>query len=91
MQPLEDDARLVQAICSGDEQAMGRLYDRYSGLVYSVALRVLTDSGVAEDILQDVFMQLWRNPKAFDSSRGRLPALAGGDHAQSRHRCVIAA
>lgn len=53
---------------------MGQLYDLYSSLVYSVALRILGDTGAAEDILQEVFMQLWRSPEAFDSSRGSLPA-----------------
>jgi RNA polymerase sigma-70 factor (ECF subfamily) len=42
--------------------------------VYSVALRVLGNTGTAEDIQQDVFMQLWRNPGAFDASRGNLGA-----------------
>jgi len=56
---------------------MAVLYDRYSSIVYSVALRILGDSGAAEDILQEVFMQLWRSPGAFDSSRGNLaPWLA---------------
>jgi RNA polymerase sigma-70 factor, ECF subfamily len=56
---------------------MTELYDRYSGIVYSVALRVLGDTGAAEDVLQEVFMQLWRNPGLFDSSRGNLaPWLA---------------
>lgn len=68
------DARLVSAVRSGNEQAMGQLYDLYSSLVYSVALRILGDTGAAEDILQEVFMQLWRSPEAFDSSRGSLPA-----------------
>jgi RNA polymerase sigma-70 factor (ECF subfamily) len=53
---------------------MAVLYDRYSSLVYSVALRVLADTGAAEDVLQEVFMQLWRNPSVFDSSRGNLGA-----------------
>ncbi len=53
---------------------MAALYDRYSPVVYSVALRVLGDTGAAEDVQQDVFMQLWRNPGAFDSSRGNLGA-----------------
>jgi len=65
---------LVSAMRSGDENALGQLYDRYSSLVYSVALRVLGDTGAAEDILQEVFMQLWRNPGVFDSSRGNLGA-----------------
>ena len=53
---------------------MAQLYERYSPIVYSVALRVLGDTGRAEDILQDVFMQLWRRPDSFDASRGSLPA-----------------
>ena len=65
---------MVVRIRTGDEQAMAQLYDRYSSIVYSVALRVLGDTGGAEDVVQDVFMQLWRNPAAFDSSRGSLPA-----------------
>jgi RNA polymerase sigma-70 factor (ECF subfamily) len=67
------DALLVSAIRSGDEAAMAELYDRYSGVVYSVALRVLGDTGAAEDILQEVFLQLWRNPEIFDADRGSLP------------------
>ena len=74
LQEASRDARLILAIRSGSEQAMGELYDLYSSLVYSVALRVLRDAGAAEDILQEVFMQLWRTPSAFDSSRGSLPA-----------------
>jgi RNA polymerase sigma-70 factor, ECF subfamily len=66
------DARLVSAIRSGDEQAMEQLYQRYSAIVYSVALRVLGDTAAAEDILQDVFMKLWRSPDVFDASRGSL-------------------
>ena len=56
---------------------MTLLYDRYSSIVYAVALRVLGDTGAAEDVLQEVFLQLWRNPGAFDSNRGNLgPWLA---------------
>jgi RNA polymerase sigma-70 factor (ECF subfamily) len=68
------DNSLVSAVRSGDENAMATLYDRYSPIVYSVALRVLGDTGAAEDVLQEVFMQLWRNPGGFDSSRGNLAA-----------------
>ena len=67
------DAELLWAIRSGDEPAMEHLYDRHSSIVYSVALRVLGDTGSAEDIVQEVFMQLWRNPKVFDATRGSLP------------------
>jgi len=74
LEEVSPDAGLVAAIRSGDQSAMAALYDRYSSVVYSVALRVLGDTGAAEDVLQDVFMQLWRKPGAFDSSRGRLGA-----------------
>ena len=68
------DAEIIARIYSGDEGAMALLYDRYSNVVYAVALRVLSDGSAAEDILQDVFMQLWRNPQAFNASRGSLAA-----------------
>src|SRR5580693_6068470 len=79
------DVTLVSAIRSGDERAMAQLYDRYSGIVYSVALRVLGDTGAAEDILQEVFMQLWRNPDVFDANRG---SLAGWLAVIARNRAV---
>lgn len=68
------DLTLVSAMRAGNEDALAQLYDRYSPVVYSVALRVLGDTGKAEDVLQEVFMQLWRNPEVFDSSRGNLGA-----------------
>jgi RNA polymerase sigma-70 factor (ECF subfamily) len=56
---------------------MADLYDRYAGVVYGVALRVLANTTAAEDVVQEVFLQLWRNPQAFDADRGRLaPWLA---------------
>lgn len=57
---------------SGDQGAMAELYDRYSSVVYAVALRVLGETGAAEDVLQEVFLQLWRKPGAFDAARGSL-------------------
>lgn len=76
---------LVSAIGSGDQAAMSKLYDRYSGIVYAVALRVLGDTAIAEDILQDVFLKLWRSPWAFDPRRG---SLAGWLAVMSRNRSI---
>jgi len=59
---------------SGDQSALAELYDRYSAVVYAVALQVLGDAGAAEDVVQEVFLQLWRNPAAFDAARGSLGA-----------------
>jgi RNA polymerase sigma-70 factor (ECF subfamily) len=74
--PKEERALLAR-IGAGDESAMSDLYGRYSGIVYGVALRVLGSTAAAEDVLQEVFLQLWRNPQAFDSDRGKLaPWLA---------------
>jgi RNA polymerase sigma-70 factor (ECF subfamily) len=68
---------MVTALKAGDQSAVAQLYDRYSAVVYAVALRVLGDTGAAEDVLQEVFLQLWRNPAAFDAARGSLaPWLA---------------
>lgn len=68
------DLALVARIASGDEGAMAQVYDRFASIVYAVALRVLGDTEAAEDILQEIFLQLWRNPAAYDSSRGSLGA-----------------
>jgi len=80
-----DDIRLVARIRAGDEQAMSELYDRYAKVVYAVALRVLQETSAAEDVLQDIFLQLWRNPDAFDASRGSLAAWLA---VISRHRAI---
>ncbi|MGA9720633.1 MAG: sigma-70 family RNA polymerase sigma factor [Acidobacteriaceae bacterium] len=67
-----DDAALLMRMGQRDENAMEDLFRRYSGVVYSVALRVLHDSGQAEDVLQEVFLHLWRSPAAFVQQRGSL-------------------
>lgn len=84
---MTSDLALVTAIRSGDQGAMAALYDRYSSIVYSVALRVLQDTGAAEDVLQEIFMQLWRNPGAFDANRGNMAAWLA---VISRHRAIDA-
>src|ERR1700748_3542263 len=68
----QDDAALLALVQRGDDSAMASLFDRYSKIVYSVALRVLRDPASAEDVLQEVFMQIWRNPDGFVATRGSL-------------------
>jgi len=80
-----DDSRLVARIRNGQQEAMAELYDRYGSIVYGVALRVLQDTGAAEDVLQEVFLQLWRTPDSFDASRGNLSAWLA---VISRHRSI---
>jgi RNA polymerase sigma-70 factor (ECF subfamily) len=70
--PADDDSALLTRVQAGNEQAMAIIFDRYSKIVYSVALRVLRDPASAEDILQEIFLQVWRNPGSFVSARGSL-------------------
>lgn len=51
---------------------MAEIFDRYGTAVYSVALRILKDSGQAEDIAQEIFLQVWRRPDQFVEGRGSL-------------------
>jgi RNA polymerase sigma-70 factor, ECF subfamily len=68
------DAVLLGRVRTDDQVAMTELFDRYGGMVYSVALRVLNDPSQAEDVMQEIFFQVWRNPDAFVSGRGSLGA-----------------
>jgi RNA polymerase sigma-70 factor (ECF subfamily) len=63
---------LLTRVQARDQIAMAEIFDRYSGLAYSVAMRVLKDPSQAEDVMQDVFFRLWQNPKSFESERGSL-------------------
>jgi RNA polymerase sigma-70 factor (ECF subfamily) len=66
------DDLLLQRVRGRDRQAMADVFDRYGGMVYSVALRVLKDPGQAEDAMQEIFFQIWRKPEAFEQGRGSL-------------------
>jgi RNA polymerase sigma-70 factor (ECF subfamily) len=57
-----------------DESALAVLYDRYACMISSVLQRILRDNQAAEEILQDIFFQLWNKASRFDASRGSLPA-----------------
>ncbi|PYY02925.1 MAG: RNA polymerase subunit sigma-24 [Acidobacteria bacterium] len=84
-QPQVTDSMLISRVRAGDEDALAALHDRYAQVVYSVALRVLGETTQAEDILQEIFLQLWRNPQTFDSSRGSLGAWLA---VITRHRAI---
>ena len=68
------DELLLTRAKGGDQQAMTELFDQYSGMVYSVALRVLNDPGQAEDVMQEIFLQVWNRPDRFTQGRGSLGA-----------------
>jgi RNA polymerase sigma factor (sigma-70 family) len=82
-QPLgteQDEAALVQwlrAVIAHDEVAFAALYRALGGRVYAQALRILRDTGCAEEIVEDVFWQVWRQAPRFDAERGSVAAWVG--------------
>jgi RNA polymerase sigma-70 factor, ECF subfamily len=79
------DWSLLARIGQKDEEALSALYDRYSGLVFSEAKRILRDTGAAEEILQDLFYQVWRTAERFDPTKG---SLAGWLLVAARNRAI---
>jgi RNA polymerase sigma-70 factor, ECF subfamily len=69
-----DDGLLLQRVRQGDQTAMAEVFDRYGRAVYSVALKILKDAGHAEDVMQEIFFQVWRNSDSFVQGRGSLGA-----------------
>lgn len=80
-----NDLELLAAIQHQNIRALEQLYNRYSGFAYSLAFRILGDRGLAEDVVQEVFLNLWRHAKSFDQSRGNVRAWL---LAFSRHRAI---
>ena len=67
-----DDATLLQRVTQGDREAFMELYQRYANLVYSMALRVVRDQQMAEEVAQDVFLKIWQKGALYDPARGRF-------------------
>jgi RNA polymerase sigma-70 factor (ECF subfamily) len=67
----ELDAELLRAVAGGDEAAFARVYDRYSAILLGLMLRILRSRPEAEDVLQEVFLQVWQQARSFDPARGR--------------------
>jgi RNA polymerase sigma-70 factor (ECF subfamily) len=66
------DEVLIELVSGRNERAFETLYDRYADLVYSVALRIVADPAMAQDVAQEVFLRLWRAPASYDATRGRF-------------------
>lgn len=69
-QSASEDAALVSRVADGDSGALADLYDRYHRPCYSLARRILGDERLAEDVVQEVFLVVWRDPSRFDPTRG---------------------
>jgi len=68
----EVDQRALEQLARGDESALAELYDRHARLLYSLALRIVRHQADAEDVLQEVFSQVWRQASRYDASRGSV-------------------
>jgi len=88
------DGDVVLRLQRGEPQALAELYDRYGGMIYRLVLRIVRDTGIAEDLVQETFLRAWNRAGAFDSERGAvgpwLLAIARNRsldylRAQSRH------
>ena len=67
---VSPDAMLVHQLLQRDVDAFEQLYDRHSRIVYALVLRIVQQASTAEEVVQDVFLQLWRNARRYDTRRG---------------------
>lgn len=67
-----DDLVLIAGIAAGDSEALEALYDRYAAIIYRMALRILKNAEMAEDLVQEVFWRVWRRSASFERERGRV-------------------
>lgn len=65
------DVELLHAIARGDEHAFASFYDAYSSILFGLLLRILNSRAEAEEVLQEVFLQIWQQASSFDEARGR--------------------
>jgi len=66
------EQELIAALRAREEQAYSYLYDNYSGALYSIVNQIVADNELANDVLQEVFINIWRKIESYDSSKGRL-------------------
>lgn len=67
-----DDVEVLAEAARGEVSALAALYDRYAALLVTLARRMLGDPVTAEDLVQDVFMEVWRRADAYDPARGSV-------------------
>ena len=70
--PDDEDVELVRAIAAGDRDGLAALYDRYASVLLGMAMRIVRDRREAEDLLHDVFLEVWRSARDYDLTRGRV-------------------
>jgi RNA polymerase sigma-70 factor, ECF subfamily len=79
------DALLAARLAAGDDHALAEAFDHLAPTVYGAALRILGEGSAAQDVVQDVFVELWRRPDRYDPEAGTLGTYL---HLLARHRAV---
>jgi RNA polymerase sigma factor (sigma-70 family) len=69
---MQNDNTLIQQLKNKDERALSLLYDKYSGAIYSVILKMIRDEGKAQNLLQDTFITVWYKAESYDTNKGRF-------------------
>ena len=70
--PVDDDAALLSLISDGNEEAFSRLYDKFSGPLYSMLMKILGNAQDAEEVLQLAFLQVWKRAATFEPGRAKV-------------------
>ena len=84
-QQVLTDAQLLALIARGENWALSEIYDRYSRLVFSLALKILNDRASAEEIVQQVFTIVWRSARDYRAERGKFSSWV---MSITRHQCI---
>ena len=69
--PQRTDEELVEAVAAADEDALGELYDRFGRVAYGLAYKILQDATLAEDAVQEAFLQIWRGAGSYQPERAK--------------------
>ncbi|WP_439153202.1 RNA polymerase sigma factor [Winogradskyella sp.] len=69
---MHNDNALIDQLKNKDERALSLLYDKYSGAIYSVIIKMIRDEGKAQNLLQDTFMTVWNKAENYDTNKGRF-------------------
>ena len=77
-EPSTDDQQLLRGLIRGDEAAFAAIYERHQGPIYRFVLHMTGNSATAEEVTQEVFMLLIRNPKSYKPEKGSLAAYLFG-------------
>ncbi len=72
------DEQVLEHLREGESWAMAVLYDRYARLVFSLALKILNDRATSEEVVQEVFVKVWRRAGDYDADRGKFSSWLGG-------------